>query len=406
VYLTLFSPDGRRVVTASEDEARIWDTASGLLVTPPLKHNDMVLHAWFSPDGRRLVTAGGDEARVWDVASGLPLSPRLKHIGRVSEASFSPDGRRVVTGSDIDPRIWDLPRDNRSAGDLLELAEVLAAARLDEQGGLERLDMETWSAAWNRLSKSYPAPLAPSADEIRAWQQEEARACVEAKLWTGALLHLDPLIEAEPGNNWCRAARGQAHAALGHWAEAAADFQKSLEAEPSVQVAGWHLLSLAGAGSWDNHRQACAALLERFARQGSGRIVWYSVRFRQGLPDATRCLKLAEQLVEADPKQAWSSELLGAALYRAGRYADAIKNLEDSIQLQKAEESAVDWLFLAMAHQKLNHTEEAKKWLTKAQKWIDQSKEGNSDGARRSWDQRLELQLIRGEAEAVIGNAP
>jgi len=33
--------------------------------------------------------------------------------------------------------------------------------------------------------------------------------------------------------------------------------------------------------------------------------------------------------------------------------------------------TAADWLFLAMANRRLGHAEEAKKWLTKAQRQMD-----------------------------------
>ena len=57
-----FSPDGRRIVTASEDHtARVWDTATGEPISPPMKHEGAVWHAAFSPDGRRVVTACPDD---------------------------------------------------------------------------------------------------------------------------------------------------------------------------------------------------------------------------------------------------------------------------------------------------------------------------------------------------------
>ena len=55
-----FSPDGQRVVTASEDNtARLWDAASGKPIGEPMKHEDAVISAQFSPDGQRVVTASG-----------------------------------------------------------------------------------------------------------------------------------------------------------------------------------------------------------------------------------------------------------------------------------------------------------------------------------------------------------
>jgi dipeptidyl aminopeptidase/acylaminoacyl peptidase len=105
-----FSPDGQRVVTASEDKtARVWDAASGKQVGEPMKHEDIVNSAQFSPDGKRVVTASADKtARVWDAASGKPVGEPMKHEDIVNSAQFSPDGQRVVTASaDKTARLWD-----------------------------------------------------------------------------------------------------------------------------------------------------------------------------------------------------------------------------------------------------------------------------------------------------------
>ena len=62
----MFSPDGRRIVTASLDRtARVWNTASGQLLATLQGHTDAVGSAEFSPDGQRIVTASADKtARV------------------------------------------------------------------------------------------------------------------------------------------------------------------------------------------------------------------------------------------------------------------------------------------------------------------------------------------------------
>jgi WD40 repeat protein len=109
-----FSPDGRRVVTASTDNtARVWDELnrptprSTLLVG----HTGRVINASFSPDGKRVVTASSDNtARVWDLSGSTPRSTTLEgHTDSVNSASFSPDGHRVVTASDDNTaRVWDL----------------------------------------------------------------------------------------------------------------------------------------------------------------------------------------------------------------------------------------------------------------------------------------------------------
>ncbi|WP_367888901.1 WD40 repeat domain-containing protein, partial [Azotobacter beijerinckii] len=111
VYFAVFSPNGRRVVTASGDgAAHLWDADSGRALGEPLRHEGMVWHVAFSPDGRRVVTASRDgTARLWDAESGRALSEPLRHESWVWRATFSPDGRRVVTASeDKTARLWDV----------------------------------------------------------------------------------------------------------------------------------------------------------------------------------------------------------------------------------------------------------------------------------------------------------
>jgi WD40 repeat protein len=106
-----FSPDCGRVVTASEDQtARIWDARTGQALGEALRHAGTVVSAGFSPDGERVVTASEDQtARIWDARTGQALGEALRHEGRLHSASFSPDGQRVVTASeDKTARVWDV----------------------------------------------------------------------------------------------------------------------------------------------------------------------------------------------------------------------------------------------------------------------------------------------------------
>ncbi|MDR1962708.1 MAG: VWA domain-containing protein [Planctomycetaceae bacterium] len=110
VNSAVFSPDGRMVVTASDDRTvRIWDTVTGKKLHELKGHTHPVNSAVFSPDGRMVVTASTDEtARIWNTVTGKELHELKGHIGWVNSAAFSPDGRMVVTASaDETARIWD-----------------------------------------------------------------------------------------------------------------------------------------------------------------------------------------------------------------------------------------------------------------------------------------------------------
>lgn len=102
-----FSPDGRRIATASKDgTARVWDVETGAPLTPPLVHKQPVNKVAFSADGRQLVSAGDDRtARIWD-ARGIQLHI-LELSGPVRSASFSADGKRLVTQSGGWVSVWD-----------------------------------------------------------------------------------------------------------------------------------------------------------------------------------------------------------------------------------------------------------------------------------------------------------
>jgi WD40 repeat protein len=72
------------------------------MITKLEGHSDNVWSAVFSPDGQRVVTASDDgTARVWNAATGQVIAKMEGHSGdSLDSAAFSPDGQRIVTASD------------------------------------------------------------------------------------------------------------------------------------------------------------------------------------------------------------------------------------------------------------------------------------------------------------------
>jgi len=96
-----FSPNGQKVVTASEDKtARIWDARTGVELTPPLEHPCGVGYVYFSPDGLRMLTGTWEpywEMRIWDVQTGRPVSPAIPDVHRLRCPPFNRNGTQIVS---------------------------------------------------------------------------------------------------------------------------------------------------------------------------------------------------------------------------------------------------------------------------------------------------------------------
>ena len=95
-----FSPDGRLIAAASpfSHPIQIRDAKTGEVRQSLWGHTDRVPTCLFSPDGKRLVTASQDgTARVWDLDEGAEILTIRASGAGMSSAAFSPDGRSVIT---------------------------------------------------------------------------------------------------------------------------------------------------------------------------------------------------------------------------------------------------------------------------------------------------------------------
>ncbi len=114
-----FSPDGKRIVSGSggfddhgrisPGEVKVWDAATGTEALSLKGHTALVTSVAFSPDGKRIVSGSEDNTvKVWDAATGTEALSLKGHTGPVTSVAFSPDGKRIVSGSwDNTVKVWD-----------------------------------------------------------------------------------------------------------------------------------------------------------------------------------------------------------------------------------------------------------------------------------------------------------
>jgi tetratricopeptide (TPR) repeat protein len=137
------------------------------------------------------------------------------------------------------------------------------------------------------------------------------------------------------------------------------------------------------------------------ARQESGPIL-YSIG---GVGANLRRAGLAGSGINA--RQELDQIVMGAILHRAGRHEEAIQRLTElerqfeSPDRQAESSAAYTAYFLAMACQKTGSEEQARVFLNKANQWTDEVlADKEKPGA---WGLRATLEILRKEAEALVG---
>jgi WD40 repeat protein len=110
VVSVAFSPDGKQLGSASHDATvKLWNVATGQEIRTLRGHSDWVLSVAFDPTGKQLASACHDgSVMLWDVASGRPLRTWMAHARGVATVTFSPDGKSLATaGADKLLKLWN-----------------------------------------------------------------------------------------------------------------------------------------------------------------------------------------------------------------------------------------------------------------------------------------------------------
>jgi tetratricopeptide (TPR) repeat protein len=325
---------------------------------------------------------GAQPALAKDLMSGN----RYYAACAASRAAAAPDSDEARLG------VMERARLRRQALDWLR-ADLALRTELQKGGESQGWVLRIWLQEANLAGVRDPASLEMLPEEERhEWQ----------RLWAdvAAIVAADPL------------AQGQASAARQDWAKAADAYARALKRGPTDNGHFWfeYAALLLLSDDRPGYARACGHMVEKWCKSGGPR-AYHVARACTLAPDAVADAALPGRLAEtellASAKQFWSLTEQGALAYRAGRYQESASLFEQSLKADATPGRAVvNWLWLALAQQRLGKAEEAQRWLGKAQAWLDQYRDGMPARAEQelglhlhNW---LEAHVLRREAETLL----
>jgi serine/threonine protein kinase/Tfp pilus assembly protein PilF len=245
-----------------------------------------------------------------------------------------------------------------------------------------------------------------------------------------ALAAHEKAIERQPGETGPYYYRCRVFAEFGWWSAAAAEYRRFTSLFPNQPTEQWcqHCGVLLMAGERESYRQRCRWLFEGmrpprsigplvFVRNNSqeARVEYCAARAcvlgPNALDDPGWIVRLAEHALAVEPRNAWYLHTLGMAHYRAGEFDRAAQRLHESLKATPPwQANAVNWLGLSLVHHRLGQPREARLWLDRALKWINQTAAKAPRGSvalpGQHPDDWLACHVLRREAEALLGTKP
>ena len=408
------SPDGQWLATGSHERhhgAQVWRIRDGKKVKDlPIDRGTSVA---FSPDGKWLV-AGSPKLLRWEVGTWRQ-GPGIADIGRY----FSSDGRIAAV---VDPsriiRLMEVETGHTLAH--LESPDLCGAKSIGFSPDGSRLVMSTrdrsaqgvhvWDLRairqylarrgldWDATALDQPDPADPSASPLP-----------EVRINHGPL-----------GSLAASRAIGEAEdfADRGRWQEAAVAYARALADETPSHPAPWFAhavlrLAMGDAAGWSS---ACQHMLEILRETGDRQWLEFAAHTLalapRGPVEPARVVQLAERRAELI-RHPWSEHVIGLALFRGGRLAEADARLRSNLAgAPDWDHQVLDWLVLAMVDHRLGRHEEARNWLARADRWVEAQLARRSGGIewgvpeRWLWRDGILLHLLHREARALISADP
>jgi WD40 repeat protein/tetratricopeptide (TPR) repeat protein/tRNA A-37 threonylcarbamoyl transferase component Bud32 len=442
-----FTPDGRHALTAVRNgTVHIWELATGKLIAPPLRYPlpPFTSTETISVVGEHVIAGaiGYPVCRLTEFladptesATDLQALAELISGERLALGELSGMGRnewndrwrrfRETPETAAIVAAWARP-DPRAAHELAAKEAETSGRLPDAIESLSRLiglQVDDPSLYLRRAAVYVRLGKFPEADDDFA-KAEKSGATIDVWLARGRTLHnrreyeraigeFTRVIDQKPGQIDLTNAhffRGMAYAEIEEWEQARRDETATVALVPQSFM-GWKLRALSelGLGDTGAYRETCRAALERLSGSDNAyaleSLVSMCVRAPDAGVDPAAIVKFAEQAVEKFPKNANFQRTLGHAFYRAGMYEKSIDRLREVVSMGGGS-LPIDWLIVAMAHHRLGHADEARRWLDKVEQWLVQYPQvlSKPEPGKSVWhvDLRMQFKMLHREARELL----
>ncbi len=237
---------------------------------------------------------------------------------------------------------------------------------------------------------------------------EQVAQCPNAELRAGMRRLADRAVELSGGTAEALSRRARLLLAFRDWRPAQRDLEAVLATEQApVRHYYWAALVALATDDQPRYRHICRKVLTKFSESKEPSemhfTAWTCALAPAAVDDYIPALALAEQAVEREPENRQCRISLGAVRTRAGRYEEALDSLAKAADLAENENTSHAYVayFRAIAEHRLGRDESARASLQQANEHA-QREFADADHSPR-WNRRLTLELLRKEAERLIG---
>jgi len=205
-----FSPDGKHLILSvpnglihyDVDELSGTQLKNGYAPRATLlgRQNRQILDIAYSPDGRRLVSVSFMEIKLWDMERFTELARLPNHGDTLRACTFSPDAQYFVTGADRELKMWDADAacsvKAKQGGHSFPVTAIERSPDGRNIVSLVSTSMEKPLKLWSSESGSLVSELDISSDEVRrvpyacAWSPDGSFIAIGGKWPSIFLMHL------------------------------------------------------------------------------------------------------------------------------------------------------------------------------------------------------------------------